>query len=143
MLGLTANDAEHHYKSALVAKQQLEDVGFKIDLQVLDFATLVQRWTKPELFNVFSNTFPFPEVIDPATGAPLPEGETGELVLTCVTKQALPLVRGDPSLAARSRPATRQHVMVGQACHVRRVARMISPPCARGATRSVRRTPAC
>lgn len=53
---LTTNEYEHFYKSALVAKQQLEDVGFKIDLQVLDFATLVQRWTEPELFDVFSNT---------------------------------------------------------------------------------------
>ena len=56
---LTTNEYEHFYKSALAAKQQLEDVGFKIDLQVLDFATLVQRWTKPELFDVFSNTVPF------------------------------------------------------------------------------------
>ena len=34
-----------------------------------------------------------PEVIDPVTGATLPEGETGELVLTCATKEALPLLR--------------------------------------------------
>src|SRR5262245_59665797 len=42
--------------------------------------------------HIFDDHF-VPEVIDPATGAPLPEGDTGELVLTCVTKQALPLVR--------------------------------------------------
>ena len=55
---LTTNELEHHYKSALVAKQQLEDVGFKIDLQVLDFATLgqtAQSGNKPELYDVFSN----------------------------------------------------------------------------------------
>lgn len=34
-----------------------------------------------------------PEVIDPDSGQPLPDGETGELVLTCVTKEALPLLR--------------------------------------------------
>ena len=34
-----------------------------------------------------------PEVVDPDTGAPLPDGETGELVLTCLTKEALPLLR--------------------------------------------------
>jgi peptide/nickel transport system substrate-binding protein len=50
---LTTQAFEHYYKTALVAKQQLEDVGFKIDLQVLDFATLVQRRNKPELFDVF------------------------------------------------------------------------------------------
>ena len=34
-----------------------------------------------------------PEVIDPETGTPLPDGEIGELTLTCVTKEALPLLR--------------------------------------------------
>ncbi len=34
-----------------------------------------------------------PEVIDPATGEPLPVGAEGELVLTCLTKAALPLLR--------------------------------------------------
>jgi phenylacetate-CoA ligase len=33
------------------------------------------------------------EVVDPATGAPLAPGEEGELVLTTLTKEALPLVR--------------------------------------------------
>jgi phenylacetate-CoA ligase len=34
-----------------------------------------------------------PEVIDPATGAVLPPGALGELVLTTITKEAAPLVR--------------------------------------------------
>src|SRR5262245_5435617 len=42
--------------------------------------------------HIFDDHF-VPEVIDPATGARLPDDDTGELVLTCVTKQALPLVR--------------------------------------------------
>ena len=42
--------------------------------------------------HVFEDHF-IPEIIDPVTGARLPDGESGELVLTCVTKQALPLVR--------------------------------------------------
>ena len=33
------------------------------------------------------------EVVDPDTGDPLPDGETGELALTCATKEALPLLR--------------------------------------------------
>jgi phenylacetate-CoA ligase len=33
------------------------------------------------------------EVIDPASGRPLPEGEAGELVITTLTKQALPMLR--------------------------------------------------
>jgi phenylacetate-CoA ligase len=35
----------------------------------------------------------YPEVIDPASGAPLPDEERGELVLTSLTKEALPIVR--------------------------------------------------
>lgn len=34
-----------------------------------------------------------PEIVDPATGAVLPDGEEGELVLTSLTKQALPIIR--------------------------------------------------
>jgi len=35
----------------------------------------------------------YPEVIDPATGAVLPDGELGELVFTTLTKEAMPVVR--------------------------------------------------
>ncbi len=34
-----------------------------------------------------------PEVVDPDSGAPLPDGEVGELVLTAATKEALPVLR--------------------------------------------------
>jgi phenylacetate-CoA ligase len=35
----------------------------------------------------------FPEVVDPDTGEPLPDGEEGVLVFTTLTKEAFPLVR--------------------------------------------------
>lgn len=35
----------------------------------------------------------YPEVVDPNTGAPVPEGEPGELVFTSLTKQAMPIIR--------------------------------------------------
>jgi len=35
----------------------------------------------------------YPEVIDPETGEVLPEGERGELVLTSLTKEAMPVIR--------------------------------------------------
>jgi phenylacetate-CoA ligase len=35
----------------------------------------------------------YPEVIDPETGAVLPDGEEGELVFTSLTKEALPIIR--------------------------------------------------
>lgn len=34
-----------------------------------------------------------PEIINPDTGEVLPPGSTGELVITCITKEALPLIR--------------------------------------------------
>jgi phenylacetate-CoA ligase len=35
----------------------------------------------------------YPEIVDPETGAALPEGERGELVFTSLTKQAMPVIR--------------------------------------------------
>jgi phenylacetate-CoA ligase len=35
----------------------------------------------------------YPEIVDPLTGATLPDGEEGELVFTSLTKQAMPVVR--------------------------------------------------
>ena len=43
-----------------------------------------------------------PEVIDPKTGEVLPAGEKGELVITCLGKEALPLVRYRTSVASDS-----------------------------------------
>ena len=37
--------------------------------------------------------FFIPEIIDPITGEVLPEGEKGELVITCIKKEGLPLIR--------------------------------------------------
>lgn len=33
------------------------------------------------------------EIIDPETGAPVPDGEQGEIVFTCLTKEAFPVIR--------------------------------------------------
>ena len=42
--------------------------------------------------HIFEDHF-IPEIIDPDTGRRLPDGEVGELVFSCVTKEALPLIR--------------------------------------------------
>ena len=44
-----------------------------------------------------------PEIINPETGEVLPEGEWGELVITCIKKEALPLIR------YRTKDLTRLH----------------------------------
>ena len=47
--------------------------------------------------------FFIPEIINPQTGEVLPEGEWGELVITCIKKEALPLIR------YRTKDITRLH----------------------------------
>jgi phenylacetate-CoA ligase len=42
--------------------------------------------------HVFEDMF-YPEIIDPGTLAPLPDGLEGELVLTTLCKQAMPMIR--------------------------------------------------
>ena len=42
--------------------------------------------------HIFEDHF-IPEIVDPGTGERLPDGELGELVFSCVTKEALPLLR--------------------------------------------------
>ncbi len=58
----------------------------------------------------------YPEIIDPETGEVLPDGEQGELVLTSLTKEALPVIR------FRTRDLTR--LMPGTARTMRRIERV-------------------
>ncbi len=56
---IVTTEYEHHYKPSVVAKSQLEEVGFKVDLQVSDWATVVQRRNKAELWDAFTTAFIF------------------------------------------------------------------------------------
>ena len=58
----------------------------------------------------------FPEIIDPDTGKALPDGEEGELVLTSLTKEAMPVIR------YRTRDLTR--LLPGQERAMRRIERI-------------------
>ncbi|NUR98145.1 MAG: AMP-binding protein, partial [Kribbellaceae bacterium] len=59
----------------------------------------------------------YPEVIDPFTGEVLPDGEEGELVLTSLTKEAMPVLR------YRTRDLTR--LLPGTARTMRRIEKII------------------
>jgi phenylacetate-CoA ligase len=48
----------------------------------------------------------FPEVIDPASGEVLPDGEKGELVFTSLTKEAMPVIRYRTRDLTRLAPGT-------------------------------------
>ena len=67
--------------------------------------------TEHEGMHIFEDHF-YPEIIDPDTGKVLPDGEFGELVLTTLSKYAMPMIR------YRTRDLTR----------------IISEPCACGRT---------
>ena len=58
----------------------------------------------------------YPEVVDPATGGPVADGELGELVFTSLTKEAMPVIR------YRTRDLTR--LLPGTARSMRRMARV-------------------
>jgi phenylacetate-CoA ligase len=53
----------------------------------------------------------YPEIIDPATGAVLPDGEFGELVFTSLTKEALPVIRYRTRDLTRLLPGTARPAM--------------------------------
>ncbi len=58
----------------------------------------------------------YPEIVDPETGAPVADGEPGELVFTSLTKEAMPVIR------YRTRDLTR--LMKGSASAMRRMAKI-------------------
>jgi phenylacetate-CoA ligase len=58
----------------------------------------------------------YPEVVDPGTGAVLPDGERGELVFTSLTKEAMPVIR------YRTRDLTR--LLPGTSRSMRRIERI-------------------
>jgi phenylacetate-CoA ligase len=58
----------------------------------------------------------YPEIVDPETGAPVADGEPGELVFTSLTKEAMPVIR------YRTRDLTRLHA--GSVTAMRRMARI-------------------
>ncbi|MCX7170014.1 MAG: phenylacetate--CoA ligase [Proteobacteria bacterium] len=58
----------------------------------------------------------YPEIIDPVTGVPLPDGELGELVFTSLSKEAMPVIR------YRTRDLTR--ILPGTARSMRRITKI-------------------
>ncbi|MGW4374938.1 phenylacetate--CoA ligase PaaK [Streptomyces albidoflavus] len=53
----------------------------------------------------------YPEIVDPVTGEVLPDGEPGELVLTSLTKEAMPVVRYRTRDLTRLLPGTARPTM--------------------------------
>jgi len=56
---LTSRQYEFHYKMALVAQEYLKAAGFKVQLDVVEWATLVQRRADPALWDIYITHSPF------------------------------------------------------------------------------------
>jgi peptide/nickel transport system substrate-binding protein len=50
---LTSRDYDHVYNASVVVKEQLEAIGMKVKLDVLDWATLVDKRNKPDQYDAF------------------------------------------------------------------------------------------
>jgi peptide/nickel transport system substrate-binding protein len=68
---ITTKDYSYMYNSTVVAAQQLQDVGFNIDLQVRDWATVKQRRANPDEYELFT------------TGTGIQTDPSGQNMLTC------------------------------------------------------------
>ena len=72
---MASRQYEFHYNMALVMAEQLKRAGMKPELQVVDWATLVQRRNDPKLWDIYithSGQFPEPMLSPPqlSEGAP-------------------------------------------------------------------------
>jgi peptide/nickel transport system substrate-binding protein len=61
---ITTQEYSYMYGEAIVAQQQLEAVGITVDLQVVDWATVLERRAKPEEWDMFGTSHGF--VPDPS-----------------------------------------------------------------------------
>lgn len=68
---LTSRQYDFHYNMSLLMAEQLKRAGFKVDLNVVDWATLVQRRNDAKLWDIYvthSGQFPEPMLSPPQLG---------------------------------------------------------------------------
>jgi phenylacetate-CoA ligase len=77
-----------------------EEIQNKLHIKAFDIFGLTEiigpgvaaECERQNLLHVFEDHF-YPEIINPDTGEPLPDGEKGELVFTTLTKEGTPIIR--------------------------------------------------
>ncbi|OOG45398.1 ABC transporter substrate-binding protein [Polaromonas sp. A23] len=68
---LTSRQYDFHYNMALIMAEQLKKAGFKAELNVVEWATLLQRRADPKLWDIYithSGLFPEPMLSPPQLG---------------------------------------------------------------------------
>lgn len=78
-------------------RSEIEDAWDMIATDVYGLSEIIgpgvsQECTHKDGLHIFSDVF-YPEIIDPESGQPVEDGQDGELVITTLTKQAIPLIR--------------------------------------------------
>jgi phenylacetate-CoA ligase len=78
-------------------RQEIEEIWNMSATDVYGLSEIIgpgvaQECTYKEGLHIFSDVF-YPEIIDPETGEDVPPGRDGELVITTLTKQGIPLIR--------------------------------------------------
>jgi phenylacetate-CoA ligase len=77
--------------------REIESIWNKLATDVYGLSEIIgpgvaQECTHKDGLHIFSDVF-YPEVINPKTGESAAEGEDGELTITTLTKQGIPLIR--------------------------------------------------
>ena len=97
---LTSQQYEFHYRMALVMAENLKAAGFKTDMQVVDWATLIQRRNDPALWDIYithSAVLPEPTLTPPQLGEGAPgwwSSPAKEAALAAFNAEADPKKRG-------------------------------------------------
>jgi len=97
---LTSRQYDFHYNMALLMAEQLKRAGFKPELNVVDWATLVQRRNDSKLWDIYithSGQFPEPMLSPPQLGDGAPGWwgtPTKQEALAAFNREADPVKRG-------------------------------------------------
>jgi peptide/nickel transport system substrate-binding protein len=97
---LTSRQYDFHYNMALIMAEQLKRAGFKAELNVVEWATLLQRRADPKLWDIYithSGLFPEPMLSPPQLGDGAPgwwSSPAKTEALAALNQEANPAKRG-------------------------------------------------
>jgi peptide/nickel transport system substrate-binding protein len=97
---LTSRQYDFHYNMALIMAEQLKRAGFKAELNVVEWATLLQRRGDPKLWDIYithSGLFPEPMLSPPQLGEGAPgwwSSPAKQAALAALNQEPNPAKRG-------------------------------------------------
>ena len=97
---LTSRQYDFHYNMALIMAEQLKRAGFKAELNVVEWATLLQRRADPKLWDIYithSGLFPEPMLSPPQLGDGAPgwwSSPAKAQALAALNQESNPVKRG-------------------------------------------------